>query len=45
LLGSFCSKFGPAVFESAKGQVYQLIRTNLDRSDVTDQHQREFMVT
>ena len=36
LLGSFCTKFGSGVFESAKVQVFQLILTNLERSDLAD---------
>ena len=43
LLGSFCAKFGPAVFEAARPQVLDLIRSTLERSDATDRHQMDLV--
>ncbi len=45
LLGAFCQKFGPRVYEQCQAHVFDLIKTNLDRSDVTEQHQQQEKVT
>ena len=37
LLGAFCQKFGPRVYEECQAHVFELIKTNLDRcSEISD---------
>ena len=45
LLGAFCQKFGPRVYEECQAHVFELIKTNLDRSDVTEQNQQQEKVS